>query len=123
MGASFVNLTMSLLIFLLFSILCISIGIIIGSLFTVNQVSGIGSLFITAFGPFRGAWMDLKMIGGIFEKVGSALPFAHTVDATKILLSAGKWIEISGNFYWIFIYSIVLFLLAVMCSNWAMKKA
>jgi len=123
LGATFVNIIGSLLLFLLFSLSCISLGIILGCLFTVNQVSGIGSLLITAIGLFSGAWMDLKMVGGIFETIGNALPFAHAVDASKGLLSGSSFGDISKSFYIITIYSVILFLLAILSFRWTMKRA
>ena len=122
LGATFSNILISLLLFLLNSLACVSLGIVLGSLFTVNQVSGVGSIFITAIALFSGAWMDLKMMGGIFETVGYALPFAHAVDATKRLLSGSHFSDISGNFYVVLIYTIALFLLAILSFKRTMKR-
>ncbi len=123
LGAAFSNILISLLLFLLIALTCVSLGIIFGSLFTVNQVSGVGSILITAIGLFSGAWIELKMVGGIFKTIGYALPFAHAVDATKELLSGSQFNEISGNFYVILIYTVVLFLLAILSFKRTMKRA
>lgn len=122
LGATFTNIVGSLLFFILFSITCISLGIILGSLFTVNQVSGVGSLLITAIGLFSGAWIDLKMVGGVFESIGYVLPFAHAVDASKGLLSGLNFGDISNNFYIVTIYTIILFLLAILSFRRTMKR-
>jgi len=122
LGAEFSNIFISLLLFLLIALICVSLGVILGSLFTVNQVSGVGSLLITIIGLFSGAWMDLKMIGGIFETIGYALPFAHAVDASKGLLSGSHFGDIANNFYVVLIYSLVLFLLAILSFKWSMKR-
>jgi ABC-2 type transport system permease protein len=122
LGAKFVNLFPTLLIMLLFAISCISIGIILGSLFTFNQVSGIGSLFITVFALFSGAWMDLKMVGGIFERIGYILPFAHAVDSAKALLSGQEYGDISSHILIISVYSMGLFIVAIISFRWTMKK-
>ncbi len=55
LGAAFSNIFGSLIVFLMVAIICTSLGIILGSVFTVNQVSGIGSLLVTAIGLFCGA--------------------------------------------------------------------
>jgi len=122
LGATFSNLFVSLLIFLLIALTCISLGIILGALFTVNQVSGIGSLLITAISLFSGAWTPLKLMGGVFETIGYALPFAHAVDITKGLLSGSKFVETINNFYAVLLYAIVLLLLAILSFKWIMKK-
>lgn len=122
LGAAFSNILLSFLLFLLIALACVSLGIILGSLFSVNQVSGVGSLLITAIGLFSGAWIDLKMIGGIFETIGYALPFAHAVDATKGLLAGSQFSEISNNFYVVFTYTILLLLAAILAFRRAMKK-
>jgi ABC-2 type transport system permease protein len=122
LGATFTNIAGATLFFILFSITCVSIGIILGALFTVNQVSGIGSIFITAIGLFSGAWIDLKMVGGIFETIGYALPFAHAVDVSKKLLSGSGFADISNSFYIILIYTITLFFLSILSFRYAMKR-
>jgi len=122
LGATFSNIFIALLLFLLIALMCISLGVIIGSLFSVNQALGIGSFLITAIGLFSGVWMDLKMAGGIFETIGYALPFAHAVDASKGLLSGSSFGDISGSFYVVVIYTVILFLLAILSFRWTMKK-
>jgi ABC-2 type transport system permease protein len=122
LGAAFSNVLFSLIIFLLITMICLSIGMIMGSLLTMNQVSGVGSVFVTAIGLFSGAWMDLKMVGGVFERIGYALPFAHAVDAAKGLLAGSAFTGISGNFYPLLCYAVVLFLLAIVAFRWKMKQ-
>jgi len=46
---------------------------------TENQVAGAGSLVIVAISLFGGAWMNLKVAGGLFEAVGYALHFALAI--------------------------------------------
>jgi ABC-2 type transport system permease protein len=122
LGATFQNVFLSLVIFFFIALTCISLGMILGALLTVNQVSGVGSLLITAIGLFSGAWMPLKTVGGIFETIGYALPFAHAVDATKSLLSGSSFTAIMGNFYWILFYTAALFILAILSFKWKMKQ-
>lgn len=122
LGASFVNIVASLLLLVLISLLFISLGIIFGSLLSINQVSGIGSLFITAIGMFSGAWMDLKTVGGIFESVGYALPFAYAVDTSKGLLSGQSFEDISAGFYILLMYTIALVFLAIVSFRWSMRR-
>jgi ABC-2 type transport system permease protein len=122
LGATFQNLILSLVIFFFVAVICISLGMILGTLFTVNQVSGVGSLLITAIGLFSGAWTPIKMMGGIFETIGYALPFAHAVDASKGLLTGSPFADILDNFYVILIYTAVLLFLAILSFRWKMKQ-
>lgn len=122
LGATFQNLILACIIFFFAAVICICLGMILGSLFTVNQVSGVGSLLLTAIGLFCGAWTPLKMMGGVFETIGYALPFAHAVDATKGLLTGSSFSDILGNFYFILIYALVLFVLAIFSFRWRMKR-
>jgi ABC-2 type transport system permease protein len=122
LGAGFTNLPMALFIFLMLALTCISIGILLGSLFNVNQVSGIGSILITLISLFSGAWMDLEMIGGVFKHLGYILPFAHAVDASRKLLGGGSYADIAANAWWIYTYAVVFFVLAVVAFRWKMKK-
>jgi ABC-2 type transport system permease protein len=122
LGASFNGILLSLVVFILIALSCISLGLIMGSVLTVNQVSGVGSLLITAIGLFCGAWTPLKMMSGIFETIGYALPFAHAVDAAKGLLSGSTMAGLMKNFYIILIYTIILFSLSILSFKWIMKK-
>ena len=122
LGASFSQVGLSILIFLIIAIICISIGVIIGSLFTVNQASGIGSILVTLVGLMSGVWMDLKMVGGIFEKIGYALPFAHAVDAAKGILSGQGFFEIATHIYFILVSLIILMVLAILSFRRTMIK-
>lgn len=122
LGAVFKNLILACLIFLLVALICVSIGMILGTFLTVNQVSGVGSLLITAIAIFSGAWMDLKMVGGLFETLGYALPFAHAVDASKKLFLGSAFSDVLTDFYIILLYAIVLFLLAILLFRLRMKK-
>ncbi|OFY62164.1 MAG: hypothetical protein A2V64_00850 [Bacteroidetes bacterium RBG_13_43_22] len=122
MGGSFVNIMLSLIIFFPVLMICISIGMIMGTLFTMTQVTAFGSALVTFIGLFCGAWAPLKEMGGIFETIGYALPFAHAVDASKYLLSGSSFSEILGNFYWVLIYSIILVAAAILSFRWKMKQ-
>jgi ABC-2 type transport system permease protein len=122
LGATFSNILLSFNVFFFVALTCINLGIILGSLFTVNQISGIGSILITAIGLFSNVWMDLKMVGGIFETIGYALPFAHAVDAVKGLSSGMNFSNIAGHFSIVLIYSLALFPPAILSFRRVMIK-
>ena len=123
LGATFQNLILAILVFFVAAIICISLGMILGSIFTVNQVPGVGSLIITAIGLFCGAWTPLKTMGGVFETIGYALPFAHAVDAAKAqTLTGSSFDDIQGNFYVTLIYALIFFVLAILSFRWRIKR-
>ena len=122
LGGVFINILLSLLIYLLVAFVCISLGVVLGSLFTVNQVSGIGSILITFISIFSGVWMDLKMVGGIFETIGNILPFAHAVNALKAVTAGSGISVIFSDVLIILCYAFGLFLLAVLSFVRTMKK-
>jgi ABC-2 type transport system permease protein len=103
-------------------LLCVSLGLLMGAMLTINQVSGMGSLLIVMIALFSGAWTPLKMMGGIFEGIGYALPFAHAVDATRSLLAGASLVSILYNFYFVLIYTVLLFSLSIFAFKRTMKK-
>jgi len=122
LGASYSQVLIALVILFLVALTCISIGILLGSLFTVNQVSGIGSIFITVISLFSGAWMDLHMVGGVFKAIGYAMPFAHGIDAAKGIMAGNPVSEYAKSNLIVLAYALVFFVLAILAFRWRMKK-
>ncbi|MDY6827572.1 MAG: ABC transporter permease [Bacillota bacterium] len=89
------------------AVICIGIGMVLGSLFTENQVAAAGSIIIVVISLFSGAWMNLEMVGGVFEKVGYILPFAHAVDAARAVINGAQLSAVSDKLYWIVSYLVV----------------
>jgi len=121
-GGSFQNMLVTSFLFMLIALMCICLGIIFGTLFTVSQVSGIGSVFVTFIGLLSGIWIDLSMIGGTFEQIGYVLPFAHAVDASRSLLSGKGFSDISQNLSVVAVYTVVMFVLAVFAFKRNMRR-
>jgi ABC-2 type transport system permease protein len=111
-----------LLFLLLLAVACIGIGMILGSLGTENQVAMGGSILMVIISLFSGAWMDLKMVGGIFKTVGYALPFAHAIDGSRAILKGSFWSDISVEFYWVFGYALISIILGIIAFKWRMKQ-
>jgi ABC-2 type transport system permease protein len=110
-----VNGSLGLVFLVLFvmAIFYIGLGMILGSLLSVGPLSGAYTavLLLTIFG---GAWFDLGEIGGVFQTVGNALPFAHGLDATRAVMADGAGFgAIATDFYWVLGYALVAFALAV----------
>jgi ABC-2 type transport system permease protein len=122
LGAVYQQMMFALLVFLLMAFVCVSIGMIMGSLLTENQVSAVGALFVVIISLFSGAWMDLKMVGGLFEKIGYALPFAHSVDVARAVFNGAVFKEFSHSFFVVLIYAFSLFFIAVASFLYAKRK-
>jgi len=101
------------LVLLVMGICCVGLGMILGLLFTVNQVSGVGSAIITFVALLGGIWIDLEMIGGVFYDVGNALPFAHAIDAARDVMMGAGFSNIATDFYWVLGYTLVFYTLGI----------
>lgn len=115
------NIGLVLLILLLVAICCIGLGMTLGSLFTENQVLSVGSAIIVLASLFGGLWMDLEAIGGIFQRIGYALPFARAVDAARDVLMGAGFGDIAGDLGLVLAYTAVFFILGTFCFRWRMK--
>jgi ABC-2 type transport system permease protein len=101
------------LVLLVMSMFYIGLGMALGSLLSVAPLSGAYAvvLILTIFG---GAWMDLDAIGGAFQSVGQALPFAHALDATRnIMIGGAGFSSIATDFYWVLGYTLAVVALAL----------
>lgn len=113
-----VSMITSLVVLIPTAIIFIGLGLMIGSLFSVKQAPGIGTLVIITSSFLGGAWMDLKLIGGAFEKIGYALPFAHAIDATREIIAGADFSSILPNLIWVVGYAVLFYLLGVIAFWW-----
>lgn len=91
----------------------IALGLLCGSLFTVKQVGGIcGALLTNLSAWLSGAWFDLTLVGGAFEKIASALPFMHAVEIQRALL-AGTPAALPAHLLWVAAYAVLSLAAAV----------
>jgi ABC-2 type transport system permease protein len=116
-----INMVVTMVVLLPIALLFIFMGLLFGTTLNTNQISGLGSMFITLSAIFSGAWMDLNMIGGVFETIGYSLPFAHAVDAARYAL-AGEYSMIFPHLVWVIGYMLVLFVIAVFAFKRKMIK-
>ncbi len=121
-GANFQNILFSLLVFLPTGLISVGLGLTMGALLNVGQISAFGSIFITAMGLFSGAWIDLRQMGGIFEKVGYAFPYAHAVDASKAILSDSFSKDVYTNMLWVGVYFILFLGICIWSFHYKTKR-
>ena len=100
----------------------IALGLLCGSIFGVKQVGGIcGALLTNLSAWLSGVWFDLKLVGGVFEKIANVLPFVHAVEMEKALFS-GDFGLAATHILPIVLYSVAITVIAVFCFLRQMKK-
>ncbi len=103
-----------LLLLLPTALVFISLGVLCGSLLTVKQVGGIcGALLTNLTAWLSGAWFDLSLVGGAFERIATLLPFAHAVEMERAVL-AGNAAGIFPHLWWVLGYMVAATLGAVL---------
>ena len=101
----------------------IALGLICGSLLTERQVGGICGALLTNLGAWlSGAWFDLSLVGGAFEAVARALPYANAVDAGRAVL-AGNSAAAAGPLAVVCAYALGLGTLAIIVFSRKMRYA
>lgn len=104
------------------SLFFIALGLLCGSVFNVKQVGGIcGALLTNLTAWLSGAWFDLELVGGAFEKIANLLPFVHAVELEKAVLN-GNYEHMVPHIYWVVGYAVVAIAIAVMLFLRQMKK-
>ena len=100
----------------------IALGLLCGSILGVKQVGGIcGALLTNLSAWLSGVWFDLKLVGGVFEKIANALPFVHAAEMEKALFS-GDFGLAATHILPIVLYSVAITVIAVLCFLRQMKK-
>lgn len=100
----------------------IALGLLCGSVLGVKQVGGIcGALLTNLSAWLSGVWFDLKLVGGLFEKIANALPFVHAAELEKALFS-GAFETAAAHILPILLYSVSVTAVAVFCFLRQMRQ-
>lgn len=100
----------------------IALGLLFGSIFNVKQVGGIcGALLTNLTAWLSGVWFDLKLVGGVFEKISNALPFVHAVELERAVL-AGNYSDMFPHLWWVLGYALGAVIFAIAFFLRQMKK-
>ena len=117
-----VNIVYAIMGIIPMAIFNIALGLLCGSVLGVKQVGGIcGALLTNLSAWLSGVWFDLKLVGGVFEKIANALPFIHAVEMEKALFR-GDFEVAAAHILPILLYSIFATVVAVFCFLRQMKK-
>ena len=104
------------------SVFYISLGLLCGSLFNVKAVGGLcGALLTNLSGWFSGVWFDLKLVGGVFEKIANILPFVHAVEMERALIK-GEFADALCHLYPVLMYAVITTVGAIWCFLRQMRK-
>lgn len=116
------NILLSVVVNLPAVILFIALGLLFGTILNDKAVGGVcGALLTNLTAWLSGIWFDLKLVGGVFEKVANLLPFTHAVNAGRYAL-AGDYSRIISELLWVSAYALVIMLIAVVTFSIKMKK-
>ena len=100
----------------------IALGLLCGSLLNAKQVSGIcGAALTNLSASFSAVWFDLKLAGGLFERIANVLPFVHAAELEKALF-IGNLEDAAAHILPVLLYSAVITVAAVFCFLRQMKK-
>jgi ABC-2 type transport system permease protein len=117
-----INILISLIFLIPVAVLYIGIGLLCGSIFNDKQVGGIcGALLTNLSAWLSGIWFDLELVGGVFEKFAYILPFAHSVEMERAVIS-GSISDALPHLWWVLGYAVVIIASAVLVFLRQMKK-
>ncbi|MBR2381466.1 MAG: ABC transporter permease [Clostridia bacterium] len=108
-----INIILSLLLLIPIALLYIGIGLLCGSVLNDKQVGGIcGALLTNLSAWFSGIWFDLELVGGAFKKISYALPFVHSVEMQRAVIS-GNYSNVLPHLIWVLAYAIIIIVIAI----------
>ena len=108
-----VNILLSIAFTIPIALLYIAIGLLCGSVLNDKQVGGIcGALLTNLSAWLSGIWFDLELVGGAFKKVAYALPFVHSVEMQRAVIS-GDFHGIFPHLWWVLGYAVIILVAAV----------
>ena len=117
-----VNILFAVLLMIPISVFYISVGLFFGSILNVKQVGGIcGALFTNLSAWLSGVWFDISLVGEVFEKIASFLPFIHAVELERAAIS-GNFSGILPHLYPVIIYGVLMTALGSLAFLKQMKK-
>lgn len=100
----------------------VGLGLLCGSVLNDKQAGGIcGAALTNLTAWLSGAWFDLALVGGAFQKIANVLPFVHAVEMERAVL-AGNWPAVLPHLWWVAGYAVVTLTAAVLLFLRQMKR-
>ncbi len=117
-----INILISIVFIIPIALLYIGLGLLCGSVFNDKQVGGIcGALLTNLSAWLSGIWFDLELVGGAFKKVAYLLPFVHSVELQRSVIS-GDFSAVLPHLWWVLGYTAFILTAAVILFLRQMKK-
>lgn len=100
----------------------IALGLLCGTVLSEKAVGGIcGALLTNLSAWFSNIWFDTALVGGWFEGIANAMPFAHAVNAARYALN-GEFESVMTDLLWVISYAVVLLAVAIVIFTVKMKR-
>lgn len=100
----------------------IALGLLCGTVLSEKAVGGIcGALLTNLSAWFSNIWFDTALVGGWFEGIANALPFAHAVNVARYALN-GEFESVMPDLLWVIGYAVVLLAVAIVIFTVKMKR-
>ena len=117
-----INIVYAILMIVPVAIFYIALGLLFGSILNVKQVGGIcGGLLTNLSAWLSGAWFDIELVGGTFQKIANILPFVHAVELEKAMIN-GNFQESLNHLYVVLAYGILVSVGAIILFLQQSKK-
>ena len=108
-----INIIFAILMIAPIAIFYIALGLLFGSILNVKQVGGIcGGLLTNLSAWLSGAWFDIELVGGAFQKIANVLPFIHAVELEEAILN-GNFTESLEHLCIVLAYGICILIGAI----------
>lgn len=116
------NILLAVVVNIPIALVFIALGLLAGTFLNEKAVGGIcGALLTNLSAWFSNIWFDTALVGGWFESIANAMPFAHAVNAARFAVS-GDYAEIMPELLWVIVYAVVLLVLAITAFTIKMKR-
>lgn len=103
------------------AIVFIAIGLLCGTVLNDKAVGGVcGALLTNLSAWFSNIWFDTALVGGWFESLANALPFAHAVNAARYAID-GSYSLIMPELLWVIVYAVVLLVVSAVVFSVRMR--
>lgn len=111
-------------VFLLTSMCCIGIGMVVASLTkTENQAEPLCWLFAMPLAALSGCWFSIELMPSYLRTFANVFPFAHTVEASRAILIRGVGLEaISYDFFFLVGWAMAIFVIGVILFRRSMRS-
>ncbi len=118
------SLWLAFVIFLLAALGSIGIGMVVASLTkSENQAEPLCWLFAMPLAIISGVWFSTEMMPSYLRIAANAFPYAHAVDASRVVLTRGVGLEaVSSDLLFLVGWAVVIFALGVILFRRSMRS-